>query len=224
MLVDAHRVWLDALRIVVEKAGVEVAGATTSGRQGLELVCELEPDLLITELTMPEGEIEGITLIREARLRHPSLKAIVVSMHEEQRYVDSAVEAGAVAYVGKTARPDDLEAAVRGAFANSHHVQAAPPARSSRAATPEPDTPRLTRRELEILQLAAEGLSNAELGKRLCVTEQTIKFHLSNVYRKLGVSNRTEASRSAQVHGLLPVPAPANAGRPAGSRRLEAGR
>ena len=166
VLVDAHRVWLDALQIVVEKAGVDVAGATTSGRRALELVCELEPDLLITELMMPEGEIDGMTLIREARLRHPSLKAIVLSMHEGKRHVDSALEAGAVAYVAKTARPDDLEAAVRGAFAPSFHVQAAPPERPTRVAMPgpRPGTPRLTRRELEILQLAAEGLSNAELG------------------------------------------------------------
>jgi DNA-binding CsgD family transcriptional regulator len=72
---------------------------------------------------------------------------------------------------------------------------------------PSEDLPDLTRRELEILQLVAEGHSNTQLAKMLWVTEQTVKFHLSNVYRKLDVANRTEASRWAQLHGLLSTPA-----------------
>jgi DNA-binding CsgD family transcriptional regulator len=80
--------------------------------------------------------------------------------------------------------------------------QAAAPAEK---AEPAADTRGLTRRELEILRLVAEGHSNAELAKMLWVTEQTVKFHLSNIYRKLDVSNRTEASRWAQIQGLLPA-------------------
>ena len=82
-----------------------------------------------------------------------------------------------------------------------------PKTQSSVEPLPELDnSPGLTRRELEILQLVAEGLSNAELARKVWVTEQTVKFHLSNIYRKLSVSNRTEASRWAQLHGLLPTP------------------
>ena len=86
------------------------------------------------------------------------------------------------------------------------HPQLAALARRELRAPPRPGVaPRLTRRELEILRLAAEGYSNAQLAQMLWVTEQTVKFHLSNIYRKLRVSNRTEASRWAQQHGLLNV-------------------
>jgi len=110
----------------------------------------------------------------------------------------------------KTAHPDDLTSAIRQAFEHSIYLAGVRPT----AAPPAPqldDSPGLTRRELEILQLVAEGHSNAELARMLWVTEQTVKFHLSNIYRKLDVANRTEASRWAQLHGLLtpPVAAPA---------------
>ena len=103
----------------------------------------------------------------------------------------------------KTADPEDFASAVRQSFEPSVFLPIA-------AGTPEQggmrdeDVP-LTRRELEILRLAAEGRSNAELARQLWVTEQTVKFHLSNIYRKLGVANRTEAARWAQRNGLLPV-------------------
>jgi len=131
------------------------------------------------------------------------MKAIVLSMYEERALVEAAFAAGAFAYVLKSADPDDLRAAIRQAFEPS--VYFAPELVSNGA---EPDErpsvdAGLTRREIEILQLVAEGYSNAQLARMLWVTEQTVKFHLSNIYRKLGVANRTEASRWAQVHGLL---------------------
>ena len=108
----------------------------------------------------------------------------------------------------KTAHPDDLASAIRQAFEHSVYLAGARPVHTA-APKPQPgdDSRGLTRRELEILQLVAEGHSNAQLAKMLWVTEQTVKFHLSNIYRKLDVANRTEASRWAQVRGLLPAPA-----------------
>jgi DNA-binding NarL/FixJ family response regulator len=131
------------------------------------------------------------------------MKAIVLSMYEERTLVKAAFAAGAFAYVLKSGDPDDLRAAIRQAFEPS--VYFAPEFAGNGA---EPDERSsvdggLTRREIEILQLVAEGYSNAQLAKMLWVTEQTVKFHLSNIYRKLDVANRTEASRWAQVHGLL---------------------
>ncbi|MGH3033298.1 MAG: helix-turn-helix domain-containing protein, partial [Gaiellaceae bacterium] len=107
----------------------------------------------------------------------------------------------------KMAHPDDITSAIRQVFEHSiYFVGGQLPAVAS---GPVLDSSLgLTRRELEILQLVAEGHSNAELARRLWVTEQTVKFHLSNVYRKLNVSNRTEASRWAQLHGLLSRSAP----------------
>ena len=122
-------------------------------------------------------------------------------MYEDHEHIDAAFAAGADAYVVKTAHPDDLSLAVRQAFEHSvylAHARPAPP--------PLDNSPGLTRREIEILQLVAEGQSNASVAKMLWVTEQTVKFHLSNIYRKLGVANRTEASRWAQLQGLLDQP------------------
>ena len=106
----------------------------------------------------------------------------------------------------KTAQPEDLSAAVRQAFEHSIYFAGTTPALQPAATVHSIDEASvLTRRELEILQLVAEGKSNAQVGRTLWVTEQTVKFHLSNVYRKLDVANRTEASRWAQMRNLLPA-------------------
>jgi DNA-binding NarL/FixJ family response regulator len=150
---------------------------------------------------MPEGEIDGIALVRESLLRVPDMEAIVLSMYDDAEHVEASFNAGASAYVLKSTHPDDLKSAIRQAFEPS--VYFASDGRWSEKPLKSVDEFGLTRRELEILQLVAEGDSNAQLAKMLWITEQTVKFHLSNIYRKLGVSNRTEAARWAQLHGLL---------------------
>ena len=129
----------------------------------------------------------------------------MLSRNHETHYVDAALAAGASAYIVKTAHPDDVASAVRQAF--DHSVYLPGMSESTRVQAPQLRARELpgglTRRELEILKLVAEGHSNAALARMLWVTEQTVKFHLSNVYRKLEVTNRTEASRWAQVNGLL---------------------
>jgi DNA-binding NarL/FixJ family response regulator len=206
VIVDQHPLWLESVEQVVRRAGVNVAGKATSAARGLELVERLQPAILTTGIKMTANEMDGITLVREARERVPALKAIVVSMYDDTQHIEAALAAGAIAYVLKTAHPDDLTSAIRQAFEHSMYlagVRAPQPASSP----PVDDSPALTRRELQILQLVAEGYSNAQLARMLWVTEQTVKFHLSNIYRKLGVANRTEASRWAQLRGLLPPPA-----------------
>jgi DNA-binding NarL/FixJ family response regulator len=202
VLVDQHPLWLAAIEPVVSKIGIEVVGRTTSSNEGLRLVAEHRPDILVTGLAMRPGDIDGIALVRQAREKAPDVRPIVISMYDDVAHIDAALEAGAVAYVIKTAHADDIGSAIRQAFTHSIYLAGARPSHQ-----PEParlgNAPDLTRREREILQLVAEGHSNAQLARRLWVTEQTIKFHLSNIYRKLDVANRTEASRWAQLNGLL---------------------
>jgi DNA-binding NarL/FixJ family response regulator len=190
--------------------GVDIVGKATSGVEALSLVQRLRPDLLVTDIGAADGESAGLTCLRDARQHVPELRGIVLSMSEDTQQIDAALQAGAAAYVLKSAHPDDLASAVRQAFA--HSVYFAP---SAGLWNGEPrngngnasaDRADLTKREREILQLVAEGYSNAQLARMLWVTEQTVKFHLSNVYRKLNVSNRTEAARWAQLHGLVPTP------------------
>jgi DNA-binding NarL/FixJ family response regulator len=208
VICDSHPMWLDAVEQVLRQIGVDVVGKTTSTAEALSLVEKHQPDLLITELD--SGDMSGLVLIEHARAAAPAVRPIVLSMHAESQVIDSALTAGAVAYVVKTAHPEDLASAVRQAFSHSVYLAGrrevvVAPATNGSALDEQHD---LTRRELEILRIVAEGHSNAELARMLWVTEQTVKFHLSNIYRKLDVANRTEASRWAQVNGLLdPRPA-----------------
>jgi DNA-binding NarL/FixJ family response regulator len=205
VLLDPHPIWLDAVEIVLKRVGVEIVGKTTSGAEAIKLVEELRPRLLTLEIDPLPGEPDGFAVLRQSRSTVESLRAIVLSRNHETRYIDAALASGASAYIVKTAHPDDVASAVRQAFDHSVFlpgISEKPPEEA-----PEPHGEQLpgglTRRELEILKLAAEGHSNAALARMLWVTEQTVKFHLSNVYRKLDVTNRTEASRWAQLKGLL---------------------
>jgi DNA-binding NarL/FixJ family response regulator len=192
---------------VLERTGIRVVGKTTSPTRALELIEKHQPDLFVSGIDTKSAdepdEPDGITCIKEACSRAPGLRAVVLSAQAED--VDKALQAGAVACVLTTSHPDDLASAVRQAFqhsvyyASQRETAAVGPHLADAAALD------LTGREREILRLVAEGHSNAKLAKMLWVTEQTVKFHLSNVYRKLNVSNRTEASRWAQVNGLLPA-------------------
>jgi DNA-binding NarL/FixJ family response regulator len=205
VVLDPYPLWTDAVANVLSGIRVEVLGSTTSPERALELVAELEPDLLVTEFTGDDADKGGAAFVRQACTDFPDVKVVVFSVYEDTQHIDAALEAGAAAYVIKTADPQDFASAIRQSFEHSIYF---PGARSG-SVTVMPvaleESPGLTSRETEILKLVAEGHTNAQLAKMLWVTEQTVKFHLSNVYRKLDVANRTEASRWAQTHGLLPV-------------------
>jgi DNA-binding NarL/FixJ family response regulator len=204
VLLDPFPLWLDAVEQVLAKNGVAVVGRTTDRDQALVLVKELRPTVLVVE-----PETDGLPMIREACERAPGLKPIVLSGTSDPAHILAAFAVGAVAYVLKTGHAADVGVAVRQAFDHSIFVPTpavvwaesngtAPVAARSDALAS------LTKRELEVLQLVSEGHSNSALASILWVTEQTVKFHLSNIYRKLDVANRTEASRWAQLHELLP--------------------
>jgi DNA-binding NarL/FixJ family response regulator len=201
VLLDVQPLWLDAVERVLQGASVVVEGATTSSARAVRLVEEHKPDLFVVGLA-PNGEEDGIDAIRRAREVSPMTRVVVLAVEDDPEKVEAAFQAGAIAYVLKTVEPADLAAAVRQAFGSSVYLATSPLRRQAPPPPAKPAVP-LTRRETEILRLAAEGYSNGQLARMLWVTEQTVKFHLSNIYRKLDVSNRTEASRWAQVHGLL---------------------
>lgn len=202
---DEHPLWLDAVEQVLQRVSVRVIGKAGTFEAGTHLISELAPELLVTEIATSEGETSGIGWLLGIREQFPEIKIIVLSMSNDPDDIQAAFSAGAVAFVVKKAHPDDLAVAVRQAYEHSIYLPGFATANGN-PAMEEVETD-LTRRELEILCLVAEGHSNADLARMLWVTEQTIKFHLSNIYRKLEVSNRTEASRWAQVHGLLqPLP------------------
>jgi DNA-binding NarL/FixJ family response regulator len=204
VLLDPYPIWLDAVELVLNRVGVGIVGKTSSGSEAVRLVSEHAPDLLIVEIDSLPGEPGGLDVVRQARATGSELRAIVLSSHQVTSAIDGALAAGAAAYVVKTAHPDDVASAVRQAFDHSVFLPGSPAPASAASQGARPERPGgLTRREVEILRLVAEGHSNAQLASMLWVTEQTVKFHLSNIYRKLDVTNRTEASRWAQLNGLL---------------------
>ena len=213
VVLDPHPIWLDAVEMVLARIGATVVAKTSSPAEALTTIERAQPQLLTLELDTPPGEPGGFEVIRRAKALAPSLRAIVLSTHHDTAHIDAALQAGAAAYVVKTAHPDDVASAVRQAFdhsvylAGAHRPIRGVPAAPASVAAGSGAHGSLTRRELEVLRLVAEGHSNSQLARMLWVTEQTVKFHLSNIYRKLGVSNRTEASRWAQLNGLLTVKA-----------------
>ena len=202
VVLDPHPLWLDAVERVLTLSGFTVVGRVTRASDALDLIEEHAPDLLVAEIG-GAPEADRYSVIRAARDRVPSIRVLVLSGVDEAETVRGALASGAVAYVVKTADPEDLALAVRHSFQPSIFLLGQPAPSAPADGSKTDVAHELTKRELEILRLAAEGLSNGQLARRLWVTEQTVKFHLSNVYRKLGVSNRTEASRWAQVNGLL---------------------
>jgi DNA-binding NarL/FixJ family response regulator len=206
VLADDHPLFLQALTTAVEAAGIDVLGAAERGDTLLDLMKTVEPDAVLLDLQMPG--CDGFECIEELRRLYPALRLIVVSATDDEAQVRRALDAGAVCFIGKSIHPDDLAAAVRALLSDAVRLGhtggltngATPP---EPAVTSSVAESLLTRRELEILRLTAEGLSNGQMAKSLWVTEQTVKFHLSNIYRKIDARNRTEASRWAQQNGVL---------------------
>jgi DNA-binding NarL/FixJ family response regulator len=207
VLLDPHPLWLEAVQSVLASLDIAVAGKATTAEEALEMIERDEPDIFLVETGLT-GSVSGSSVVRAARQRVSSLRVIALASSADPADIDAAFDAGALAYVVKTARPEDVAATIRQAF--DHSIFLARVQAVGVSPTPEPERAveddegaALTRREREILALVAEGHSNRELAKMLWVTEQTVKFHLSNIYRKLDVSNRTEASRWAHKHRLL---------------------
>lgn len=198
LVVGLHRLTLGALEQLLSESGFRVVGRARSGEEALRLLAEQPVDVVVVDLQMPTGDV--LSWLRQVREEHSETVVVVISEPTEQEEVETVLQEGATAYVLKTADPKDLVTAVRQALRPSvffpKHADRVP---SAKDAAPF----ELTERELEILRLVASGKSNAQVAQKLRITEPTVKSHLSNVYRKLGVANRTQAARVAQTHGLL---------------------
>jgi DNA-binding NarL/FixJ family response regulator len=178
---------------------IEIVGEATSGTQVLALVARTSPDLVLLDLRMPEMDgLEVLELIRQA---HPDVRVAILSVHNDPAQIAAAFEHGACAYILKSIDWADLGAAIRQAVSGTF-ICLGPPAVEAAAAPVNGNGAGLSTREVEILQGVAKGLSNRAIASELWLSDQTVKFHLHNVYRKLGVSNRTEAARYAFEHGL----------------------
>ena len=206
VVVHRYPLWRDALKDVLLGLGFVVLATTDSVDEAVALVERDQPDLLIagTAPSRASEEIGGIECVKRARSAAPNLRAALLTDSYDEAEAQASLAAGAYAYIVETAHPDDIRAAIRQGFQTSVFLSSSQPSSGSRPpAAQSIESYGLTKREQEILRLVAEGRSNGEVARKLWVTEQTVKFHLSNIYRKLGVANRTEAGRWAQLTGLL---------------------
>lgn len=197
LLADDHRLTLAGVRRVLDESGdIEVVGEAYSGADVLPLVRSTGPDLVVLDLQMPK--MGGLSCLDLIRRHHPQVKVVIFSATTTPAEITTAFRNGASAYILKTVNPLDLPAVIRQAAEGT--VYYPPPSAPAPAAKDAAD---LTERERTILAAVMRGLSNKAISQEFWVTEQTVKFHLSNVYRKLGVSNRTAAARFAHDHRLI---------------------
>jgi DNA-binding NarL/FixJ family response regulator len=204
LLVDDHDVVRQGIRLIIEtRLGHEVVEAA-SAEESVAMVRGQDVDLVLMDARMPEHD--GIWALRRIREVRPDLPVLVLSTYDTQEYVEGSLEAGAAGYLLKEATTHQLgeaiETALMGKGVYLH------PAVAERMLARGREQPRegLSERELEVLGLLVEGATNESIAARLFVSEKTVKTHLSNIFRKLGVSNRTQAAAKA-IRGRLVRPA-----------------
>ena len=191
---DDHPLFVDGVaQALAASGGFDVVVRATTAEQLLHALERTPVDVILIEPWGGAGD--GLDSLTAVSGRHPSTAIIALSGMSDSSHVKQALANGAHGYVAKDTRGADLPSLIRHVAAGSMVL---PSGSGNRATGPD-----LTAREAEVLAHAARGRSNSEIGKALFVTEQTVKFHLGNIYRKMGVGNRTEAAHEALRHGLI---------------------
>jgi DNA-binding NarL/FixJ family response regulator len=204
LLVDDHPVVRAGMRgMLAADPGIEVLDEAGSGEQALVLVEAHRPDVVLMDLRMPG--MDGVTATASITARYPEVRVLVVTTYDRDTDILRAVEAGATGYLLKDTPLDQLVAAIHSA-ARGETVLAPPVATKLLTQMRIPAADALTPREVEVLGAVAQGLTNAEIGRRLFIGEATVKTHLLRAFTKLGVDDRTAAVTVAMQRGILPMP------------------
>jgi DNA-binding NarL/FixJ family response regulator len=206
LVVDDHQLVRAGLTILLQTAeDLDVVGEAADGEQALVLARELQPDVVLMDLSMPV--LDGVAATRRLVAEQPGTRVVVLTSFAETERVQQALAAGAVGYLLKDCDPHELMSGVRAAaqgFApiDPRVTRALLPTAQPAAPTPAPAPPPevLSGREAEVLALVAQGLANKQVARSLGISEHTVKVHLNNVYRRIGVNDRTSAALWARDH------------------------
>ena len=199
LIADDHPLILAGVRRGLERGdNIEVVGEAGSAAEAMSLIERRRPDIVLMDLRMPD--VKGTEHIAEVRRRWPEVKVVVLTGSDDRPSVDAALRAGASAFVIKSVSASDLAAILRQVQAGVFIAPARPDVEDEGEAGD--DRPDLTDREETILRAAARGLTTAQISREVWVSEHTVKFHLTNIYRKLGVQNRAAAVRWALENEL----------------------
>lgn len=201
LIVDDHPVVRDGLRGMLEsQPDFEVAGEAADGNEALQQVGTLNPDIVLMDLRMPV--MDGVRALKAIKDQNPAVHVLVLTTYDSDADILPAIEAGAAGYLLKDSSREDLYEGIRAAMRGETVLAPAVAARlvdKMRESAEE----QLSSREVEVLQLVAEGESNSEIGKHLHISQATVKSHLVNIFGKLGVSDRTAAVTAALRKGIL---------------------
>jgi DNA-binding NarL/FixJ family response regulator len=199
LIADDHRLMLNALRLVLDDdPDFAIVGEAMNGPQVLPLIGQTDPDVVLLDIHMPG--MDGLACLTAIREQFPKVKVIVLSGHDEPALVRSVLKRGAISFISKQILARDLPAAVRQVYEGTIVAELA-----DQAAAPRQNSG-LNERELAILEAVGAGRSNKEIGRDLWLAAPTIKYHLTNIYRKLGVASRAEAVHHAYRQGLIGHP------------------
>ncbi len=211
LVVDDHTVVRKGLQaLIATEPGMVMVGEAATGQEAVELARRLQPDVVLVDLVMPV--MDGIQAIAAITRAHPRIRILALTSFAEEDKVYPAIKAGALGYLLKDASPEQLLQAIRDVY------RGVPTLDSSLAfkliqeiqrptelpMSPEP----LSEREVEVLRLVAQGLSNQEIADRLCISERTVRNHVGNILNKLHLANRTQAALYALRQGIASLDAP----------------
>jgi DNA-binding NarL/FixJ family response regulator len=201
VIADDHAVVRTGLaQLVGTFDGVELVGAAENGEEAVDLSGERAPDVVLMDLEMPV--LDGIEATRRIRAAHPEVAVVVLTSFSDRERILAALDAGAAGYLLKDAEPAELAKAIEAAARGDAPLdpKAARALLSARRTPSEAEA--LSEREREVLAMVAEGLPNKIIATRLAISEKTVKAHLTNVFRTIGVTDRTQAALWAERNGL----------------------
>lgn len=209
LLVDDHQLIIDGLRGFIENSDdFQVVGEANTGMEAIRLAEVLDPDVILMDIEMPE--MSGIQACEEIKKKSPEVKVIIVSMHNEKQLIKKLIDQGADGYLLKNSKQSEVLEAIQKVLAGkSYFSQDVTMSLLDKNTTPKPvnsdviNLSQLTEREIEILKLVAEGLTNKEIGEKLVISHRTVDTHRTNLMKKLDISNVAGLIRFAYKNGLI---------------------
>jgi len=197
LIADDHELVRSGIRHALERTGtMRVSAEAATGNEVISILALTPVDIVLLDVRMPG--MDGMVCLEEIVRRWPHIPVLMLSVDEDPRTAQDAIARGAAGYMKKTIHPDDLASTVRGLVEGTIVTRGGPPAKEAA----RPDFFGLTERELDVLRLVAQGADNRTIAAQLFVTVKTVKYHLTNIFAKLGLSNRTEAAGFAIRRGI----------------------
>lgn len=208
MLVDDHEVVLEGLiRILEKQGGIKIVSVARSAEEALEKIGRFPPDVIIVDIQLPG--MNGIELIKRVKSQYPEIEAITLTVFDDEQFAKQAIKAGAIGYVIKDAAKEELVKAVRAAAKGESLISTSVARKLIEEISELSGKKRdegyegLSQRELDVIKLMARGYNNRQIADILFISEHTVKVHIRNIFRKIGVNDRTNAVLWAIERGLV---------------------